>query len=93
MGVKSFPKQFLFSGRTGFYLRVLKEGDVGAGDAIKRIHSEPENLTVREISHLRFFDKQNLAGAKNALRIEALSPRWRGAFEEILGLAPSSTGL
>ena len=30
----TFPKAFLESGRTGFYLRVLEEGELGAGDSI-----------------------------------------------------------
>ena len=31
MGDARFPKRFLASGRPGFYLRVLEEGEVGAG--------------------------------------------------------------
>ena len=33
-------KRFLRSGRTGFYLWVLKEGDVGAGDRLERMGGE-----------------------------------------------------
>jgi MOSC domain-containing protein YiiM len=45
------PKTFLASGRSGFYLRVLEEGDVGAGDAVELISSPPTGLTVLEASH------------------------------------------
>ena len=31
---------------------------------------------------LLYFEPDNVAGAKNALEIEALSPGWRGSFEE-----------
>ena len=34
-GRPDMVKRFLKSGRTGFYLAVLKEGDMGAGDAIE----------------------------------------------------------
>ena len=36
MGDGAFARPFLASGRTGFYLRVVEEGDVAAGDAIER---------------------------------------------------------
>lgn len=84
MGLPEFPKLFLASGRLGFYLRVLEEGEVEAGDIIERVHSEPERMTVREIGHLLYFDKGNLEGARRALRQAALSTGWRRAFEELV---------
>jgi MOSC domain-containing protein YiiM len=84
MGMARFPKLFLASGRVGFYLRVLDEGEVGAGDVFERVESDPERVTVREMSHLLFFDPENLEGAERALRIRALSPGWRDSFEERL---------
>lgn len=84
MGMAGFPKQFLASGRVGFYLRVLEEGEVGAGDVFERVESDPERMTVREMSRLLFFEPKNLEGAKRALRVRALSPGWRDSFEERL---------
>ncbi len=82
MGMPQFPKKFLASGRVGFYLRVCEEGEVGAGDVIERIKVDPEHMTVREINQLLFFDTNNIELVKKAVRIEALSPGWRQAFEE-----------
>ena len=87
MGMAGFPKMFLASGRVGFYLRVLEEGGVGAGDAFERVESDPGRMTVREMSHLLFFEPKNLEGAKRALRVRALSPGWRDSFEERLAKA------
>ncbi|CAA9427085.1 MAG: Flavohemoprotein (Hemoglobin-like protein) (Flavohemoglobin) (Nitric oxide dioxygenase) [uncultured Rubrobacteraceae bacterium] len=84
MGMPRFPKLFLASGRVGFYLRVLEEGEVGAGDIFERVGRDPEGMVVREVSHLLFFEPGNLEGAARALRIRALSPGWRGSFEERL---------
>lgn len=84
MGLAQFPKMFLASGRPGFYLRVLEEGEVGPGDVLERVKADPERMTVREVCHLLYFDQKNLEGAKKALRIQALSPGWRGSFEERL---------
>jgi len=87
MGMPSFPKTFLASGRVGFYLRVLEEGEVGAGDVFERVETEPERVTVREMSRLLFFAPENLEGAKRALRVRALSPGWRSSFAKRLAKA------
>ncbi len=83
MGRPDFVKQFLASERSGFYLRVLEEGDVGAGDVIERVEIGPEQMTVRQVHHLLYFDNKNVDEAKKVLRIPALSPNWRDSFEEI----------
>ena len=87
MGSPQFPKMFLASGRIGFYLRVLEEGEVGAGDIFEHVTGEPERMTVREVCQLLYFDPKNLDRAKKALRIRALSPGWRRSFEERLSKA------
>ena len=87
MGLVKFPKTFLASCRVGFYLRVLEEGEVGAGDVIERVKTDPWQMSVREICHLLYFDQRNVEGARKALRIQALSPGWRGSFEERLAKA------
>jgi MOSC domain-containing protein YiiM len=49
-------KPFLASGRTGFYLRVLEEGEVGAGDPIQRIKTDPSQLTIQGIVQRDYLD-------------------------------------
>ncbi|MBZ5668556.1 MAG: MOSC domain-containing protein [Acidobacteriia bacterium] len=49
LGLPSFPKAFLESGRTGFYLRVMQEGTIQAGDPIHLIPSrEVAWVTIAE---------------------------------------------
>jgi MOSC domain-containing protein YiiM len=84
MGSPGCVKAFLRSCHVGFYLRVLEEDEVGAGDPIERVSTDPEQMKVREVCHLLYFDSKNLEEAQKALRIQALSPGWRGAFEERL---------
>jgi MOSC domain-containing protein YiiM len=84
MGIDSFPRMFLASGRFGFYLRVLEEGGVEAGDIIERVRTGPEKMTVQEIAHLLYFDRGNLEAARRALRVPALSAVWRESFEELI---------
>ena len=91
MGLTQFPKLFHASERVGFYFSVLEEGEVGAGDVIERVEVDPERMTVREIYHLLYFDKDNVEVAKKALCIKALSPGWRGSFEEIVSKDPEAS--
>ena len=73
-------------------LRVLEAGEVGAGDLFERTKLDPERLTIRKMCHLLYFDPGNVEGAQQALRIPALSPGWRGAFEERLSKAGVAMG-
>ena len=87
MDLPDFHKTFLASGRVGFMLRVLEEGEVGAGDSFERLTVDPEKTTIREIHHLLYFNPDNLPGARRALLIRALSPGWRRSFEKRLAEA------
>jgi MOSC domain-containing protein YiiM len=49
MGSLRFVRVFAAAGRPGFYLSVLKEGSVEAGDAIVRISTDPKRPTVAEV--------------------------------------------
>lgn len=90
MGIEGFQNRFLESGRLGFYLRVLEEGEVGAGDAIERVSLDPRGMTVRDVSNLLYFNKTNLEAAQKALSIPALSQGWKESFEERLAKADAS---
>lgn len=84
MGMDDFPKRFMASGRTGFYLKVLNEGEVGRGDGIERIRGDVGDITVRGLWHLAYYEPQNLEDAKKALRLSSLAPEWRKPMEKRL---------
>jgi ferredoxin-NADP reductase/MOSC domain-containing protein YiiM len=103
MGQPRMPALLYSHGRPGFYLRVLEEGEVGAGDAIERVAVGPQAMTVREVSALLYLPGQTVEQLRRALAIPALSDGWRGSFEALLeqaeqgasgnrGLAPPSSG-
>ena len=71
-------------GRPGFYFRVLAEGEVGAGDEIVKIKAGPERVTVAEINALLYLPGHPGSGLEQALRIPALSARWRTSLEALL---------
>lgn len=84
MNRPQFPKEFLASGRSGFYLRVIEEGEIGAGDPIERVHTDAGGVTVRQVNWLVHFDQENAALARRAVRLAALTPDWRTRLEEQL---------
>src|SRR6267378_3351172 len=83
------------SGRPGFYLRVLDEGEVGAGDPILLITRGQERMTVTELNALLYSSHHPRDQLERALRIPALSPGWRWSFEALVrsqDAHPGATG-
>lgn len=78
-------------GRPGFYLRVLEEGEIGAGDLIARVAEGPEQMTVAEANALLYKPGHPRRELERALRIPALSAGWRASFQALLD-AQSSGG-
>ena len=72
------------SGRPGFYFRVLREGEVGAGDEIVKMGEAAERMTVAEINALLYFPNHPRDRLERALRIDALAAGWRGSFKALL---------
>jgi len=80
-------KRFLASGRTGFYLAVTREGEVGAGDEIKVIGRDPNGVPVSEITRLyiaKRYGDEDVNSVRRALRVAALPESWKGYFRERL---------
>jgi ferredoxin-NADP reductase/MOSC domain-containing protein YiiM len=71
-------------GRPGFYLRVLEEGLVGAGDEIVKVADGAEGMTVAEINALLYLPGHRREDLQRALRMPALSPGWQGSFRALL---------
>lgn len=84
MGLPDFVKTFHKSERTGFYLRVLEEGAVSAGDSIERVETDPVGMTVREVNYALYGAQRTVEMAQRAIKIEGLAPGWRDSFAEII---------
>jgi len=84
---KTIITQFLASGRSGFYLAVEREGDVGAGDAITPLARDPESVPVADITRLsraKSYDATDVAVIRRALRVAAFPESWKEHFRERL---------
>jgi MOSC domain-containing protein YiiM/ferredoxin-NADP reductase len=84
MNDPQMPALLTSSGRPGFYLRVLQEGEVGAGEPITKVGEARERMTVAEINALLYLPGHSRERLQRALRIEALSEGWRESFDALL---------
>lgn len=84
MNEPRMPALLTSSGRPGFYLRVLQEGDVGPDDEIVKVGEASDRMTIAEINALLYLPPHPRDQLERALHIEALSPGWRSSFEAIL---------
>jgi MOSC domain-containing protein YiiM len=83
-------KRFLASGKTGFYVAVLREGNVGAGDEFKTLAREPNAVPVSEITRLyvaKRFGEAEIAAVRRALLVRELPESWKEYFRERLRAA------
>jgi MOSC domain-containing protein YiiM len=86
-GSDDMVKRFLASGRTGFYVAVVREGEVGAGDAMKLIGREANAVAVSEITRLyvaKRYGEAEIRAVRRALRVEELPEGWKEYFRERL---------
>ena len=78
-------RRFLASGRTGFYVAVAREGQVGAGDEITVMSRDPHAVPVSEITRLylaKAYSADDVASVRRALRVAALPESWKEYFRE-----------
>ena len=77
-------KRFLQSGRAGFYLAVVQEGDMGAGDSLVLVAEDNSHVTVADVVGLYAADAQNQDLLRRASELSALPESWREYFRERL---------
>jgi MOSC domain-containing protein YiiM len=78
-------RRFLASGRTGFYLSVSREGEVGAGDDMTLIARDPEAVPLSEITRLyvaKRYTVDDRASIQKVLRVAAVPESWKGYFRD-----------
>jgi ferredoxin-NADP reductase len=87
LGVPEMPSLLVGHHRPGFYLRVLTEGQVEAGDEIVRTAQGPGAVSVADIDALLYLPGKDVGRLRRALEIPALSPGWQQSFRELVDAA------
>ena len=80
-------KRFLRSRRTGFYVAVIREGYVGAGDELSMLSHDPDSVPVSEITRLYVATKygpEDARQVRRAIAVAALPDSWKTYFQEKL---------
>lgn len=75
-------KRFLTSRRTGFYFRVLQEGEVGVGDTLELVSRDDNNITVADITQLYTHEQTSPELLHRAAQLAALPESWRDYFQQ-----------
>ena len=83
-GRPEIVKRFLQSGRSGFYLGVLEEGRITAGDSVEWLTRDEHGVTVADIVNLYKADETNQDLLRRASELPALPQFWRDYFRKRL---------
>ena len=76
-------QRFLDSRRTGFYARVVQEGELQAGDAIVVFREDPARVTIREITDLYLTRHPERKDVNRVLSVAGLAASWREHFMSV----------
>ncbi len=82
-GDQAMVKRFMDSKKFGFYFRVLKEGEIQAGDSIEFLEQDKGKVSVSDIMTL-YLNSDERELMKRAVDVEALPESWRTHFEKTL---------
>jgi MOSC domain-containing protein YiiM len=81
MNDKLFPRRFTEALRPGTYLRIVVEGDVGAGDEIRTVERPDHGLTIRDVFRIYTRDR---AEGERLLTVPRMSDSWRRWAADLL---------
>jgi ferredoxin-NADP reductase/MOSC domain-containing protein YiiM len=84
MANPQMPRLLVSHKRPGFYFRVLREGEISAGDEIVKVAEGPERVTVAEVDALLYLPGHPREQLQRALRIPALSAGWKGSLQALV---------
>ncbi len=73
---KLFPRRFTQAGRPGAYLRIVVEGDLGAGDAIRVVGQPDHGMTVGDVFRIYTRDRDEVARLLAAPQMSSSWKRW-----------------
>ena len=76
-GRDDMVKRFLRSGRPGFYLAVVREGEVARGNSLELVGRDEHGVTVADIASLYARDRDNDDLLRRAVDVPALPESWK----------------
>ncbi|CAI2718229.1 MOSC domain-containing protein [Nitrospina watsonii] len=81
---KTMVQRVQDTGFTGYYLRVLKQGWVQAGERLVPLHADAEKLSIDACNRAMFHDRENLEGLRRVMAHPLLSESWKRGLVPLL---------
>lgn len=75
-------RRFLESRRSGFYLRVLRTGELGAGDEVELLERDESSVSVADVVELFATNARDHSLVARALATDSLDEGWRAWLTE-----------
>lgn len=72
------------TGRTGWYFRVLEEGEIKAGDVFERVSRPNVEWTIKACNDVMYEQKDNLRLAESLASCELLAENWKKTLNKRL---------
>jgi ferredoxin-NADP reductase/MOSC domain-containing protein YiiM/ferredoxin len=91
LGEPELPALLVSHHRPGFYMRVITEGRIQAGDQVVKTRTGPGALSVADTDALLYLPGHDQQKLRVALRIPALSPGWQGSFRDLVTAAETGS--
>lgn len=83
--IPDLAAQVIRNGRSGWYLRVLKEGPLEAGVELSLVRRPHPAWTISRANRLMHHDKRDLEGAAKLAALPELSAAWKESLRRRLG--------
>ncbi|MGG3280782.1 MOSC domain-containing protein [Paenibacillus solani] len=83
-GVKDMPARVLNTGYSGFYFRVLEEGEVSADSPVTQLESHASGITVLEVLRMMKDGRKDEQGLVRMLEIDVLASSVKSQFSKWL---------
>ncbi|MUT67373.1 MOSC domain-containing protein [Paenibacillus sp. NEAU-GSW1] len=72
------------TGFSGFYFRVLEEGNIASGTSVELVERDPAGITIAEANRIMFRAKRDESAIQSLLVVSALADSWRETLTERL---------
>ncbi len=82
-GRNDLVKLVINSGFSGFYFRVLQEGEVRVGAPLVLVEKDPNLISVSFANNIFHHDRKNREGIESVLTIPSLSESWQRSLQRL----------
>ena len=84
LGEPDMPNLLVAHHRPGFYMRVIREGRVEAGEPIELTRRGRHELSIADVDALLYLPNRDVDRLRQAVDLPELSPGWQQSFRDML---------